>query len=99
MFEILNNWFEALRFSTEAQSVVWLRLILLANGHERSADEAMQMVSEKFIAFAQAELAAAGALAHGRSLYVAAAEAYQPLRSRVHANSQRLIHLRRFQPV
>lgn len=92
MLELWKTWVEASRFVAEAQTVVWLRLIVLASGGRTSSQEAVRMVSEKFITFSDAEIAAAEALAGGRGLLVAAERAYSPVRRRVHANSRRLLH-------
>jgi len=92
MLHLWTNWLEAFRFAAEAQSVVWLRLVVLASGGRMSRQEALRMVAEKIIAFSDAEIAAADALAHGSSLLGAAECAYAPVRQRVHANSRRLLH-------
>ena len=86
-----TSWIEATRFVTEAQTVVWMRLLLLASDRRRSRREAMRMVAEKIVTFADAELAAAKALADGEGLLVAAQRAYSPVRRRVHANNRRLL--------
>jgi hypothetical protein len=91
MVDFWANWFEAARFSCEAQGVISARLILLALGGSSAAVEADLMISEKVAAFADAQTAAQRALADGLGIYVAAARAYAPLRHRVHANSYRLL--------
>lgn len=91
MLKLWTTWLEATRFVAEAQTVVWMRLILLASGRRRSGREAMRMVSEKVVTFADAEFAAAKALADGEGLLVAAERAYSPVRRRVHANNRRLM--------
>lgn len=85
-----TNCYEAMRFACEAQAVISARLILFASGDACAAAEAGLMISEKILAFADAQAAAERALADGRGIYVAAEEAYLPLRDRVHVNSQRL---------
>jgi hypothetical protein len=85
------NWVEAVRFTCEAQNVISLRLMLLASGDPGSADEVIQMISEKFGAFAEAEIAATQALADGCGIDVAAERAFAPLQRSVHANSLRLL--------
>ncbi len=94
VLELWKAWIEAMRFVAEAQAVVCLRLMMLASGNRKSSQEAVRMVSEKFITFSDAEIAAAKALARGRGPMVAAERAYSPLRRRVHANSRRLLHTR-----
>jgi hypothetical protein len=91
VLNLWTSWVEATRFAAEAQTVVWLRLILLASGRRHSRREAMRMVSEKLVTFADAEFAAAKALAEGHGLLVAAQRAYSPVRRRVHANNRRLL--------
>lgn len=90
VIEFWTNCYEAVRFMCEAQAVISARLMLFAWGDPSAAAEAGRMVSEKVLAFADAQAAAEQALANGRGIYVAAEEAYQPLRQKVHANSQRL---------
>ena len=86
-----TNWAEALRFTCEAQSVISLRLMLMASGSPGSADEAMRMIAEKVDAFAEANTAATLALANGCGIDVAAECAYAPLQRSVHANNMRLL--------
>ena len=85
-----TNWVEAVRFSCEAQSVISLRLLLLASGGSGSADEVTRMIFEKVDAFAQADIAASQAIADGCGIVVAAERAFAPLQRCVHANSLRL---------
>ena len=79
-----------MRFTCEAQAVISARLLLLASGDPSAASEVGLMISEKLLAFADAQAAAERALAAGRGIYEAAEEAYEPLRQTVHANSERL---------
>jgi hypothetical protein len=85
-----TNWVEAVRFTCEAQSVISLRLLLVASGAPGSADEVFRMISEKVDAFAEAEHAATRALADGCGINVAAERAFAPLQRSVRANSLRL---------
>jgi hypothetical protein len=85
------NWLEVVRFTCEAQGVISARLMLFASGGPSAATEADLMISEKLFAFADAQAAAERALADGLGIYVAAAQAYAPLRRQVHANSRRLV--------
>lgn len=88
-----DNWLEAVRFTCEAQSVISARLMLLAAGApEAVVEETAQMVTEKFLAFAKAGLAAEAALEDGLDIFDAAERAYAPLKECVHANSDRLLH-------
>jgi hypothetical protein len=85
-----TNCYEAMRFSCEAQAVISARLMLFASGDPGAAAEAGLMISEKLLAFADAQAAAEQALAEGLGIYEAAERAYLPLQHRVRANSQRL---------
>jgi hypothetical protein len=85
-----NPWVEILRFACEAQGVISMRLVRLAQGGPQAAAEARLMVEEKFAALVDAEAALAQALFAGEDLFVAAERAYAPVRSRVRANSSRL---------
>jgi hypothetical protein len=86
-----DNWLEAVRFTCEAQGVISARLMLLASAPPDTAvEETARMVTEKFLAFAKAGLAAEKALEDGLGFYVAAEKAYAPLADCVHANSGRL---------
>ena len=88
-----DNWLEAVRFTWEAQSVISARLMLLAAGApETVVEETATMVTEKFLAFAKASLAAEAALEDGLGILDAAERAYAPLKDCVHANSDRLVH-------
>ena len=90
MNDFWNNWMEAVRFTCEAQGVMSARLMLFASGAPNALDEAVEMVAEKFSAFAQASMAAEQALDQGLGFYAAAERAYSPLKTCVHANSDRL---------
>ena len=86
-----TNCYEAVRFTCEAQAVISARFLLLASGDPNAAAETGLMISEKIIAFGDAQAAAEQALADGFNVYEAAERAYLPLRNCVHANSQRLL--------
>ena len=91
MNDFWNNWLEAVRFTCEAQGVISARLMLFASGAPEAAiEEAASMVTEKFLAFAKAGMAAEQALEEGLGLYAAAERAYAPVADCVHANSDRL---------
>ena len=91
MIKFWTNCYEAASFACEAQAVMSARLMLFASGDPLAVFEAGLMISEKVIAFADAQAAAEQALADGLSLYDAGEQAYLQLRRRVHANSQRLL--------
>lgn len=90
LINIMNNWMEAARFSWDVQRVVALRMMRLASGGPRAVTEAEKMLSEKAMAFGEAQIKMAMALATGRSFSTAAAKAYAPIRRRVRANRRRL---------
>ena len=90
MFNLLTTWVEAARFGADVQDVMMLRMARLASGGPPAATEAQSMLSEKVAAFGEAHWAIMSALANGRSLDEAAAEAYAPYRRRVRANRRRL---------
>lgn len=91
MGDFWDNWLEAVRFTCEAQSVISARMMLLAAAAPDTAvEETARMVTEKFLAFAKAGLAAEHALEEGLGFYAAAERAYAPLADCVHANSDRL---------
>ncbi len=91
MFESINAWIESVRFVCEAQGVIAMRLMHLAQGGPQADVDARLMISEKIEAFADAEVALAKALFDGEGITVAAERAYAPLRRCVHANSDRLL--------
>lgn len=91
MFE-LNPWFEPFRFACEVQAVVSMRLMRIAHGGPEATVEAGLMIAEKLDALADAEVAILKALSGGEGLLAAAERAYAPVRSRVHANNDRLLH-------
>ncbi|HTZ03998.1 MAG TPA: hypothetical protein VMC05_16815 [Xanthobacteraceae bacterium] len=92
MSNFWDNWLEAVRFTCEAHSVMSARVMLLASAAPDTAvEETARMVTEKFLAFAKAGLAAEQALEDGLGFYTAAERAYAPLAACVHANSDRLI--------
>ena len=91
MIKFWSNYYEAVRFTCEAQTVMSARLMLFVSGDPTAAAEAFRMVMEKATTFADAQAAAERALADGRSFYEAAEQAYLPLRDCVRENSARLL--------
>jgi len=92
MNDFWDNWLEAVRFTCEAQSVISARLLLLASATQDTVvEETARMVTEKFLAFAKASLAAEAALEDGLGISVASERAYRPIANCVHANSDRLL--------
>jgi hypothetical protein len=90
VLESLNTWLESMRFACEAQGVISMRLVRLAQGGPQAAAEAHQMIAEKLDALADAEVALIEALGRGEDIMVAAEHAYATVRRCVHANSRRL---------
>jgi hypothetical protein len=90
LFDVINTWLEAVRFSADVQRVMALRMMRLASGGPLAITEAQRMISEKVVAFEAAQVAIATALATGGSLYAATAEAYAPYQRCVRANCLRL---------
>jgi hypothetical protein len=76
--------------ATEAQHVMLLRLTELGCRAGDSRQEIQRMISEKPVAFANAHLAAAAALAKGSKDHVAAKQALRIYRKAVRANLRRL---------
>ncbi len=93
MSDFWSNWLEAVRFTCEAQSVISARLALLVSAApDAVVEETARMVTEKFLAFTKAGMAAEQALENGLGLYAAAERAYAPVAACVHANNDRLNH-------
>jgi hypothetical protein len=90
LFDVLNSWMEAVRFSTDVQRVMALRIMRIAAGGPDSATEAQQMISEKVSAFGECQMAIFTAVMAGQSLEAVAAKAYGPYERCVRANSRRL---------
>jgi hypothetical protein len=90
LFNIMDTWLEALRFSADVQRVMALRVMRLASGGPLAASEARQMISEKVFTYEEAQVAIVTALATGSGLYAATAEAYGPYQRCVRANCLRL---------
>ena len=90
MFKFWDNFYEAMRFTCEAQAVMAARIMLFASNDPSAAAEAGRMIAEKIVAITDAQIAVERALADGRDIYQAAEEAYLPMRQLVRANSERL---------
>jgi hypothetical protein len=94
-----NPWlgvaFDAAQMATEAQQVIWLRLMKVSGGARDVRDEMRLMAGEKPAAFLDAHLAAASAFASGRKDHVAAKQALAVYRKKVRANLRRLRRKRR----
>jgi cyanate permease len=88
LLQSLNAWLECMRFVSEVQSVISMRLMRLAHGGPQAMAEANWMLVEKVDAFADAGLISA--LAQGEGALIAAERAYTTVRRSVRANSHRL---------
>jgi hypothetical protein len=73
---MLNPWIsfgmKAWQVGLEAQSVIILRMLCLAEGGARAEGEASRMVTEKMLAAGEVQLAAVTALSHGHKQHVVA---------------------------
>ena len=82
MFPGIELPFQTVLLAMEAQSVIGLRLMTLASGGPAAISEAREMVTEKFVALAEAT----GTIMTGGSLRTVVAR----YRTLVRANEQRL---------
>ena len=92
---MLNPWksyFDAVRFATETQQVIGMRMLSLGDGGPQAALEVQRMVGEKMLAFWATQSAAGWALMQGPA--VAARKAAMPYRRAVRANHRRLTRAR-----
>jgi hypothetical protein len=90
MLDLWRHWIDASLFAAEAQCVVALRMMQFAEGGPHSAAEGRRMVTEKFIAFSAAQLAAASSLVRGGSPAETMRSALAPIRLHVRKNRIRL---------
>ena len=92
MSDFWGNWLDAVRFTYEAQTVISARLMLMGSATpDAVVEETARMVTEKFLAFTKAGLAAREALDNGLGAYAAAEHAFAPIADCVHANTERLM--------
>jgi hypothetical protein len=94
MFNLWRNWIDASLFAAEAQCVVALRMTQFASGEPNSAAESRRMVSEKFAALSEAQLAAASSFLQGNSPAEVMRSALAPIKRRVQKNRRRLSRVR-----
>lgn len=80
-----------MRFVSEVQSVISMRLMRLAQGGPQAMTEANGMIAEKVDAFADAGAALINALARGEGALIATELAYATVRRSVQANKIRLL--------
>jgi hypothetical protein len=89
-----NWWFalstQALRMCWDAQAVMLLRSMRIAQGGARAEAEAQRMIAEKIAALAEAQLATTAALLKGNSRQRVAKKALTVYTKRVRRNRRRL---------
>jgi hypothetical protein len=90
MFNDWSDWIAVGALALEAQGVIAMRLMKIAEGGPEADAECHRMVTEKFVAASAVLAAAAKALASGKSMEAAAKLALAPIQRRVRANHQRL---------
>jgi hypothetical protein len=93
MFNPWKSYFEAVRFAAEAQQVIAMRMLGLAEGGPAAALEMQRMVGEKMLAFWAAQTAPGWAFTRGA--VTAGQKAARPYRRAVRANHRRLTRARR----
>ncbi len=91
----VSAWLRNIGLAVEAQQVIGLRLLRLAQGNALATREATRMVTEKIAAFSEAQVAAGLALTTGCSVHATMARAAAPYRRRVRANRKRLSRSKR----
>jgi hypothetical protein len=95
MFDYWQVWHDAWELGLEAQRVISMRLTRIAAGGTAADTECRRMVSEKFLAAAAAQAAAASALASGKGVDAATRQALAPVKRAVRANRRRLSRAKR----
>jgi hypothetical protein len=89
-----NWWFalsaQAARMCWDAQAVMLLRSMRIAQGGARAEAEAQRMITEKVAALAEAQLATAAALLKGNKKRQVAKKALTAYTKRVRRNRRRL---------
>jgi hypothetical protein len=89
-----NAWFglyaQAARTCWDAQAVMWLRTLRIAQGGAMAEAEASRMITEKVAALGQAQLAATGAMLKGGKKHRAAKKVLAVYTRRVRRNKRRL---------
>jgi hypothetical protein len=94
IFDLWRSWIDASLFAAEAHGVIALRMMRLVCGGPHSAAESRRMVTEKFIAFSAAQLAAASSLVRGSSPDEIMRNALAPIKLSVRNNHRRLSRVR-----
>ena len=92
--QIWNDWcalsVQAARLGWEAQGVMALRVMRMATQPAHSQTEARRMVTEKVVAFGEAQAAATAAAIKGGKSDRVAKKVLGVYKKRVHANKRRL---------
>ena len=89
-----NAWFalstQAARMCWEAQTVIWLRGLRIAQGGAKARAEAQRMITEKVAALAEAQVAATAGTLKGSKKHRVAKKALGVYAKRVRRNRRRL---------
>jgi hypothetical protein len=93
-FGLWNSWFalsaQTARVCWEAQAVIWLRCLRLAQGGAKAEAEAARMITEKVAALAEAQVAATAAALKGGKKHRVAKTALGVYAKRIGRNRRRL---------
>jgi hypothetical protein len=94
-FGLWNAWFalsaQAARMCWEAQSVMLLRGLRMAQGGAKAEAEAQRMITEKVVALAEAQVAATAATFKGNAKHRIAKKALGVYAKRIRSNRRRLL--------
>jgi hypothetical protein len=85
----MTAWLESVRFASDVQRVIALRMMRIAAGGPMAASETRRMITEKMFALAEAQVAVATSVITDKAAS-AARKAHAPFRRRVRANRRRL---------
>ena len=91
MFNAWPAYFQLAQSAWDANVVVAMRLTRLASGGALAQREAQRMVMEKGLAFAEAQVAAAGKMMTGAGIAGATKSASDVYRRQVRSNRRRLV--------
>lgn len=95
MWELMNLQMRTARMMAEAQTVIAMRMLGLAGILPAAKGENRRMIAEKQAAYANAGMAAAGAMMAGATPLQAWSAALSPIGRTTRANSRRLTRPRR----
>lgn len=91
MFNPWPSYFQLVQATLDANVVVAARLTRLASGGAVAQREAQRMVTEKYVAFAQAQMTAAAKMMAGVGIAGATKSASDVYRRKVGSNRRRLV--------